>query len=238
MYKKLSVIIFISMAFMAGIVSPVLADAGQPLIRGWFGVMSIPVTYIYGYNNSVVIAKVTNGIQTQVAFSSFESADKGFWDYSGSTGGSAADLGRTGTKYYNLGTGAISRSGMPSGKYILSYWSKGGGATLSGSNFSLISETSDMTVNSWVYHECICEFSTTSSIQLTGNIQIDELRLYPFMARMTTFTYIPLVGKTSETDLNNITTFYEYDEFFRLKCVKDHNGNILKNNIYHLKGQQ
>jgi hypothetical protein len=237
MYKKLSVIIFISMAFITGIVPSVLAGTG-PLIRGWSGLMSIPVTYIYGYNNSVVIAKVTNGIQTQVAFSSFESADKGFWDYNGSTGGSATDLGRTGTKYYNLGTGAISRSGMPPGKYILSYWSKGGGATLSGSNYSLISETFDMTVNNWVYHECICQLSATGSIQLTGNIQIDELRLYPFMARMTTFTYIPLVGKTSETDLNNITTFYEYDEFFRLKCVKDQNGNIRKNYIYHLKNQQ
>ena len=52
-----------------------------------------------------------------------------------------------------------------------------------------------------------------------------------------TYTYNPLAGKTTETDINCISTFYEYDEFLRLKCVKDQYGNIRKNYIYHLKDQ-
>jgi YD repeat-containing protein len=54
-------------------------------------------------------------------------------------------------------------------------------------------------------------------------------------AQISTFVYDPLVGLISQTDAKGQTTFYEYDEFQRLKNVKDQNGNILKNNIYHYK---
>ena len=228
MYKKCSVVFFLPLIFIIGMVQVVLAETAFPL----------PVTYIYGYNNTLVIAEIVNGKQNQVAFTSFESADKGYWTYSGGAAGGNTDPGRTGTKYYNLGSGAIERTGLPAGKYVMSYWSRGGGATLAGNNFSLVSETSDIMANNWTYHEYICSLSNPGSIQLSGNIQIDELRLYPATAHMVTYTYNPLIGKTSETDINNVTTFYEYDELFRLKCVKDQNGNIRKNYIYHLKNQQ
>ncbi|HWW40182.1 MAG TPA: hypothetical protein VNZ46_12755 [Pedobacter sp.] len=54
-------------------------------------------------------------------------------------------------------------------------------------------------------------------------------------AQVTTYTHDPLVGITSSTDEKGQTTYYEYDEFQRLKNVKDQNGNILKNNVYHYK---
>jgi uncharacterized protein RhaS with RHS repeats len=54
---------------------------------------------------------------------------------------------------------------------------------------------------------------------------------------MTTFTYDPLIGMTSATDAADKTTYYEYDEFQRLKRVKDEHGNIITHQLYHYKGQ-
>lgn len=50
-----------------------------------------------------------------------------------------------------------------------------------------------------------------------------------------TYTYKPLVGMTSQTDAKGQTTYYEYDNFQRLKNVKDQNGNIINNTTYHYK---
>jgi YD repeat-containing protein len=56
-------------------------------------------------------------------------------------------------------------------------------------------------------------------------------------AQVTTYTYQPLVGMTSATDAAGQTTYYEYDGLQRLKKVKDQDGNILKNYVYHFQGQ-
>lgn len=51
-------------------------------------------------------------------------------------------------------------------------------------------------------------------------------------AMVSTYTYKPLVGITSETDAKGKTTYYEYDGLGRLKLVKDQNGMILKQYDY------
>ncbi len=57
-------------------------------------------------------------------------------------------------------------------------------------------------------------------------------------AMVTTYTYDPLIGVTSITDPKGYTTYYEYDEFNRLRQVKDQDGKILSKNEYHYKDQQ
>lgn len=54
-------------------------------------------------------------------------------------------------------------------------------------------------------------------------------------AQITTYSHIPLVGVSSISDAKGLTTYYEYDGFQRLKNIKDQNGNVIKNNIYHYK---
>lgn len=115
-------------------------------------------------------------------------------------------------------TGGYSKSltGLTNGNYSLVYWQKSGG------NWSL--QSSVVTVGSGSY-----------TINLTG--QVDEVRFYPVEAKMTTYTYRPLVGMTSQTDINNRVTYYEYDDLGRLAVVRDQDGNILKKICYNYKGQ-
>jgi len=54
-------------------------------------------------------------------------------------------------------------------------------------------------------------------------------------AMITTYTYKPLIGVSTIIDPKGNTTFYVYDEFNRLKLVKDAQGNILSENQYHYK---
>lgn len=55
--------------------------------------------------------------------------------------------------------------------------------------------------------------------------------------QVSTYTYRPLVGMTSTTDMNGRTTYYNYDEFGRLDHIKDKDGNIVKKFCYNYLGQ-
>jgi YD repeat-containing protein len=57
------------------------------------------------------------------------------------------------------------------------------------------------------------------------------------LVQVSTYTYKPLVGITSETDPTGRTIYYEYDSFNRLKLQKDEQGNILKKYCYNYAGQ-
>ena len=54
---------------------------------------------------------------------------------------------------------------------------------------------------------------------------------------MTTYTYEPLIGLTSQCDINNKITYYDYDGLGRLKLIKDQGRNILKKICYNYAGQ-
>jgi YD repeat-containing protein len=68
----------------------------------------------------------------------------------------------------------------------------------------------------------------TNNIVLSDGSGIDEVRVYPTDAQMTTYTYNPLVGITSQCDPRNRITYYDYDSYSRLKDIKDNDGNIIK----------
>lgn len=66
---------------------------------------------------------------------------------------------------------------------------------------------------------------------LTGII--DDIRIYPEDAMVTTFIHHPLIGIKSKIDPAGTTTHYSYDESGRLKSVQDQNGYILTSYDYH-----
>jgi len=64
---------------------------------------------------------------------------------------------------------------------------------------------------------------------------LQDLRSALSNTQVTTYTYDPLIGVTSMTDPKGYTIYYEYDEFNRLKQVKDADGNMLSKNQYNYK---
>jgi hypothetical protein len=55
-------------------------------------------------------------------------------------------------------------------------------------------------------------------------------------ARVNTYTYDVLVGVTSMTDVNNRTSYYEYDNFGRLAIIRNHDSLIVKTICYNYAG--
>ncbi|WP_040278296.1 hypothetical protein [Psychroserpens damuponensis] len=69
--------------------------------------------------------------------------------------------------------------------------------------------------------------------------KLDDIRNHSDLvdAQVTTLTYDPLIGVTSVTDPRGFSMTYHYDDFNRLKYVKDQDGNILSENEYNYRNQ-
>lgn len=193
----------------------------------------VKMSYVYGYKGFYPIASVANAAQSDIAYTSFEDDGIGIfgnWSVSSATRYGIASL--TGKKSYSLSSGSITASGLTSGTtYIVSYWSKAGAATV-----NAVTATAGSTINGWTYYQHKLT-SPVTSVTVSGSVIIDELRLYPEKAFMTTYTYEPLVGITSECNPNNQVTYYNYDGFARLVLVSDQYKNIIKKLCYNYFGQ-
>jgi hypothetical protein len=202
-------------------------DDGNPLqVTPHNGIVT---SYLWDYQNSEPIAKISGAANNQVAYSSFEADGKGNWNFNGTPG--TDNTAPTGRKIYTLnGSNGVTKSGLTSGTtYIVSYWTKNPSAysiagTLPGYPIS------GRTVDGWKYFEHRINGQTSTSISGTGTI--DELRLYPANSQMATYTYDPLKGVTAQCDLNNRVNYYQYDSLGRLTLIKDLDKNIVKRVSY------
>jgi len=181
--------------------------------------------YIWDYLGAYPVAEITGSgfSASEPAFTSFESDGSGNWDISSS---SRVSGGITGNSCYQLANGGINKAGLTSGtSYIVSYWTANGNAfNISG---TVGTPVRGKTVNGWTYFEHRITGVTQVTLPQTTGL-VDELRLYPANAQMTTYTYSPLIGMTSVCSYNGAVVYYEYDGLGRLKLIKDQDGNIIK----------
>jgi len=188
----------------------------------------ISSAYIWDYNSSLPIAECLNAASNEIAYTSFEWNGTGNWTVPSTTRNSVDAM--TGKKSYGLSSGSITKAIANTTKaYVVSFWTKSGTATVNGSSAS-----TSLTRSGWTYNE-VTIAAGVSSVTIAGTATIDELRLYPSDAQMITYTYQPLVGLTSQTDINNRINYYEYDGLGRLMLIRDMSGNIVKTINYHYK---
>lgn len=102
------------------------------------------------------------------------------------------------------------------GSYLLSYWE----SSNNGASWQRVQQILEVT-----------EASTSYELSAAGKI-IDELRIQPTGSEMTTYTHLPGVGMTSQTDSNGHTTYYEYDALGRLSAIRDNERRLLKSYQY------
>jgi YD repeat-containing protein len=218
----------------------------------------IPVSYIWGYNNTYPTAKIDNAEYNECFYTSFEE-DPGIYAWHPYTFDSniskTGDVSlkseklTSGENYFYLPMLSINNSTSKTYKYSVWVYSTAVSADLYcfhqdtddsylGTGWQAASKRTT-TKNSWVLLEGeIVVPSNKKCIYLRvdnnggGTVWFDELRLSPKDAQMSTYTYDPLIGMTSETDPNGKTTYYVYDTFGRLYQIKDQDDNILKQYEY------
>jgi len=196
---------------------------------------------IYDYDGKLMVASVSNASYSDIGYTSFEAqgGKAGSWVNAAAI---FTDDARTGRKSFNLSDPSnpvnnyFGFGGLNGGlTYIVSFWSKNGTACLNGSAGGTSTLNScqgtagwkqGSTVNGWTYYEK--QVSNIDKVSVSGTGLIDEFRIYPVGALMTTTTYTPLIGKTSECDASGRVTYYEYDNLGRLRFIRDDNKYIIR----------
>lgn len=203
------------------------------------------------YNSSIldnkrglVLASASNAKYEDIAFSSFEVTDvdnDGNWNIDWSKVQYAPTASMTGKYVYQLiqGSNDIESNSLNNKKYIISFWGK----TTSmdpelevvdpGNNTTSVPLTMQNSVGDWNLYSASISTNTGDKLRILNtdpgsDIYIDEVRLHPSHASMTTNTYEPLFGVSSTSDNSNYLIYNEYDLFGNLHIVRDMDGNIIK----------
>lgn len=200
---------------------------------------------IYDYNKKLPVATAVNSNITDIAYTSFEADGNGGWTFDPlKISEEFSPTGKRSLKATSGGTGAvISRTISNTRRYILSFWKKGQNPVLSGASYYL-RRSYENTATGYTYYEY--EVSNGTGISITNRtgasapytyytFNLDEIRLYPIEARMSTVTYDPVWGKIAEADQNGRINYYEYDSYGRIRLVRDQDRNVIKTYEYNYK---
>jgi YD repeat-containing protein len=179
--------------------------ANEPIeTRVSYGKYDIAGRVLNVYKDDGPLMSYKWGYNNQYVIAECKNADSDEFYYNGFEEGGTIGNARTGARLYS---GSFTTSdklapGLHGKTYKISYWY--------------------YTAGSWKFSG---ELNYTGQV-LSGTL--DDIRIYPDGAQMTTYTYDPLFGVTSISDVRDMPTYYEYDIAGRLRAIKDKDGKILK----------
>ncbi len=181
-------------------------------------------SFVYNKHDAGPVLAAAGAQWDKVAWSGFENTDPvsygGIWTLNGAFVSSDFASGkRCYTGHVTVNTG-----GFPAISYTLSFLMKG-------SSPFIVNGGSVPVTASWTFYSTTITGGSTVSINTQGG-WVDEVRIYPAGAQLSTTSYDQLIGASCITDVKSKATFYEYDELWRLHLVKDHNKDIVKRTGY------
>lgn len=189
---------------------------------------------LWDYDQRYPVAEITNALPGKVAYTSFEDStdNQGNWFFQRNQ----VDNAYTGLKSHLLmDNSAITSSIDTIRNYILEFVFSGDDDQIN----VLLEDLALQPVSSEEFHPGWRHFEyrinsgdLPGKVSISGSGHIDELRLYPADAQMTTYTYRINVGVISITDNNFRSIFYEYDDLGRLAIIRNHKKEILEEYEY------
>ena len=113
--------------------------------------------------------------------------------------------------------------------YLWSYFRQYPVAKIEGSTWNAVNAVAGGNLQGQI--DALTTTATATSDAAVRNL-LQSLRTGLPGALVTTYTYSPLTGITSETDPKGQITYYQYDAFQRLQVILDNDGNVLKTYNY------
>lgn len=190
-------------------------------------------SYTYTEDGAFTTGIAVNSPANDFAYTSFEDNSMGRWDYDDTyinhteaiTGKKTFYLSEVGSSYNSK----LIKSNLNDKKtYYITLWVKKASGTLKNVYVNNQSAKEVLYENtSWKLLKY--EISNVLNATITGNnVEIDEVRLFPKESIVSTNTYEPGVGITSECDAGNRIIYHEYDALGRVKLLRDENKQVLK----------
>jgi YD repeat-containing protein len=143
---------------------------------------------------------------------------------------------KTGSGVYNLNYSPIGFDLNP-GKYRINFWYKQniGSINITVSAGNLLSiDIGTEDASGWKMYTALIEVNSSSSITISGNCLMDELKVYPVEASLKTFTYSQNGMISNSNEANEVSTF-KYDAFGRLTLIGDNEGQVKTQVISRIK---
>ena len=223
------------------------------------GIDGVYTSAIYGYEDALPTAIISNAKVSECGFTSFEDQDICGWnhsnqviDYDNAHTGERTVLVYldNGTEYGPCKNFYVSDSIDTNKGYLFSAWVKGPASSrikICINNASPFDEVYCSGLGVWEYLEVMLTEEEVNENLTEPNDYIrifvennsyteayfDDLRFHPIDATMSTYTYDPLTWKlTSITDANNVSSYFEYDDAGRLVGIYDQDKHLRKEYDY------